>query len=713
MGKSQKKRAMRRHNPVRVPDSHLQHGLATAAASTSESKREAVVPVIEKLASQDVQERIWACAAVSNLIQNDSSTRRLLQGKNVVGALIARLSDNVEEVVVEAAGALRNLCIDGGYEICAEMFNKGILAPLKEFVPKISSVLGQIFTDPKSVTEATRFVYEFAENVITLFWCLSETSSKALNAVNQLNLVPFLMAFLDPQSRDKLPITTLTAAAQCLYVLTEENPPAADEIRAVSAYITCLIDIARGDVKLSSKPNSKVGESLQSSSEVRVVAFKTLVCGILRNIQPLPILVPAASIDIDRTIILPFLLPLLTLDPANSVETVQSLLSTQEKEVLEKQQVVLKNGAKTDHKTKAEVELERIESELRAVKLALELITGICAELPDPEEGDEDEEIEEEDDEEEWESDREDDITMEHELVADGEPTQNGVQSREARSIDLVASIVPPCIKFIQPTPLSYPPSFQPSPHPPTTSALIGVHIAALECLNNISLSIAELGLPPSSPSASAISQQMSVVWDAVWSLLASIGVPETGGIATASQQRMQIWNISLGVLWAVARIRRGDPHLIPQEERVRVLMQMADTTQEEDIKVMCLGILECLAMNPDPAHIVANKVISEYILSYLPNSGISGTSRPMQPEVIIQAASSMIDIFSDEDSPWDVNFRQGKWEVALRKSVDGVRKAIRSIDRRKEGGLELRRRGDEVLENLTAFIKYRKGLKL
>ena len=52
-------------------------------------------------------ERKWACVAVSNLIQNDSSTRRLLQGKNVVGGLITRLSDGEEEVVVEAGGALR------------------------------------------------------------------------------------------------------------------------------------------------------------------------------------------------------------------------------------------------------------------------------------------------------------------------------------------------------------------------------------------------------------------------------------------------------------------------------------------------------------------------------------------------------------------------------------------------------------------------------
>ena len=59
------------------------------------------------MGSADAAERQWACDAVSNLIYNDPSTRRLLQGKNVVGALITRLSDSEEEVVVEAAGALR------------------------------------------------------------------------------------------------------------------------------------------------------------------------------------------------------------------------------------------------------------------------------------------------------------------------------------------------------------------------------------------------------------------------------------------------------------------------------------------------------------------------------------------------------------------------------------------------------------------------------
>ena len=47
MGKSQKKRAVRRHNPVRVPDAHLPKGLDAAAASST--KRDAVLPIIQKV----------------------------------------------------------------------------------------------------------------------------------------------------------------------------------------------------------------------------------------------------------------------------------------------------------------------------------------------------------------------------------------------------------------------------------------------------------------------------------------------------------------------------------------------------------------------------------------------------------------------------------------------------------------------------------------
>jgi hypothetical protein len=84
-----------------------------------------------------------------------------------------------------------------------------------------------------------------------------------------------------------------------------------------------------------------------------------------------------------------------------------------------------------------------------------------------------------------------------------------------------------------------------------------------------------------------------------------------------------------------------------------------------------------------------------------------------MGTEPLIQATSALIDIYSDESSPYDINFRQGKYLDRLVDSVDGVKRAVKAIDRRKEGGKELRRRGDEVKENLVDFIQYRRDLRL
>jgi hypothetical protein len=93
--------------------------------------------------------------------------------------------------VLDGTIECRNLCIDGGYDICGEMYNKNILAPLKAYVPKanlissslwidlnpvikISNALTRYLENPKSAAEnAQKIVYELADNLITIFWCLS------------------------------------------------------------------------------------------------------------------------------------------------------------------------------------------------------------------------------------------------------------------------------------------------------------------------------------------------------------------------------------------------------------------------------------------------------------------------------------------------------------------------------------------------------------
>ncbi|CEL56135.1 putative ARM-like repeat-containing protein C1703,03c OS=Schizosaccharomyces pombe (strain 972 / ATCC 24843) GN=SPBC1703.03c PE=4 SV=1 [Rhizoctonia solani AG-1 IB] len=689
MGKVQKKKAMRRHNPMRVPDSHIPKGLDSAASSTQKDKVEAVLPIIQKMNSEDITERTWACAAVSNLIQNDPATRRLLQGKNVVGTLITRLSDSSEEVAAEATGALRNLCIDGGFDICAEMFNKGIMGPLTEFIPKLSTTLQNVLDNSKPPLEKVQeLVYEFAENIITILWCLSETSNKALNAINSISLVPFLMAFLI--NRTKLPRQVVHAAAQCLYVLSEDNPPAIQNIRSESEYIACLVAI-------STTPQGPNDDEWD-------IGIRVLACGSLRNISPLPAALNASSIDIDRSIALPLITPLLSYSLEEAVEEVKKTLVDPPTPAPQNNALKFAKLPKSDDKSPAEIVLERIERRFRVLQLSLEILTGVCAQLPDPEPVPEEVEDEDQDADMDQEEVLDDGIiqSAEDDAPMDEEPSSL-LPSPEAdqNSIKLLTTLIPLLLSLSTPTSMSFPPSSSTATitteptHLPTTSALTAVHISALECLSNLLLSFPTSDTGPVNP----VTAEVAVAaWPRAWATLtASINAPST------TDRRMELSVAALGVLWGLARLARGV--LVPRKEQVELLVQVADSTQaDEQVQVKCVGILGSLAQNTGEVEV--NKVIAQYLLSY-----IHPTPRSAEPT--LHALSLLIDIYADETNTYDTNFRSLNGTEVLASSITTLRKLVRSIDRRKEGGGELRRWAEEVEGNIRGFVTYRRKLKI
>jgi hypothetical protein len=112
-------------------------------------------------------------------------------------------------------------------------------------------------------------------------------------------------------------------------------------------------------------------------------------------------------------------------------------------------------------------------------------------------------------------------------------------------------ALVQPLLALIQPTTLSFPPLAAPSPHPPTTSALSAIHVAALECLNNIFLALARSGGGSGSAADTAGGR---AVWDAVWAALGAVGT-QTG---PGQERRRAMWEVAVGVLWGVASVYRG-----------------------------------------------------------------------------------------------------------------------------------------------------------
>lgn len=135
----------------------------------------------------------------------------------------------------------------------------------------------------------------------------------------------------------------------------------------------------------------------------------------------------------------------------------------------------------------------------------------------------------------------------------------------------------------------------------------------------------------------------------------------------------------------------------------MQALVALCDARTDDAVRVKCVGALAALAQH---LHLETNRAIVSYLLGLLA-PGRTGT------ETMLQAVESLIDIFADERAPAEANFRAGNVLAALAGAVEDVRRAVKGINRKKEGGRELKRHGEEVRDNLIAFVRYRRALKV
>ncbi|KAG8896017.1 hypothetical protein FRB99_000220, partial [Tulasnella sp. 403] len=331
------------------------------------------------------------------------------------------------------------------------------------------------------------------------------------------------------------------------------------------------------------------------------VALKVLACGILKNISPIPVIAPRPPIEFEKTIAVPLLVPLLGYSLEDASARVQELVATDEKG---SKNLDLTPG--TDHKTSAEEELARIESQLRTIALALEIMTTVCAKLPDldPPSADEGRYIGEEEETMDDDVDKFDEDDQMPTETADETP-KTTITASQNTTLPLLSQLTQPLLHLARPTALSFPPASSQPIHPPTTSALGTVHTRAFECLNNLFLGMN----PDETPLPEGTAAQAVGVWRDVWTVLAAVGKQSewtlgTGGSA-AVQTRLEIWEIAVGALWGLARIGKGE--LVPEAEQVNALIEFCDAAKDEVVKVKCVGTLGCLAQRGDA--IEANKV--------------------------------------------------------------------------------------------------------
>ncbi|KAF9909723.1 hypothetical protein EC991_008204 [Linnemannia zychae] len=657
---------------------------------------ETILPLIAKLSSPDANERAWAAAGASNLLMHDAGTRRLMLSKNLIGALVERLTDSVHEVVVEALGALRNLTVVGGDEVISEMYNKSVLTPVAALIPPLGIMIDAMLSGAAITAEEQdkrKTVWDWAENVISVIWAMAENSEKALKFVNKLDIIPFLMSFMS--NIDKIPPKVIVAAAQCLYTLTDDNPDCRVVFVKNPNYIQPLKNI--------------LGLNVNAEEELLI---KTLAAGIVINLRT--IISPKAS-ESDFSDIHGAVLPVLSGALSYDLQKASAEAAAAAQIVnAQKQEIDLSKP--NQPATTEEQTLALIETRLQTLQLALELIANICTESVegvDNEDGQEedwkddgadDDEMEADEDEEEMESAEKNDNDLDEntlremeQLAAASAETPMDLSGHPIINI-LINTVFPALINLGTPTPLSFPEQEAPTSYtvaPIITSQLATTHLRAIEALNNFLLTMAD-AVPGKwwYKNRKADAEQCWVWLFQQAGTVAGKGV-QVGAEEKGQEMRGAILDAIVGCLWTLAR---GLDAQVPLSDfHIPALMGAYSSTTSDSMRVKAIGCLGVIARRQGA--IETNKVIGEFLINLLKNKPST--------DACVEALNAIYDIYADAEFDYDLPvYVQGNFNQELKGMVKMVKFMVRNIDRRKDR--DLRNRADEAAMNLVEFVKYK-----
>lgn len=693
MGKQvHKKKPQKRTNPLGT--STLQNGAVEIVP-----KEEEILPIIQKLSSADGGERAWATAGVSNLVIANAPTRKLLLSKGVVPVLIERLTDPQYPVVQEALGALRNLtAVDD--EIAIELFARDILTPISSLIPKTSAVIAKVLNGTpvadEEDQEMRKGVWDFAENLISILWSLSETSESHLKSINRLNdIVTFLTSFM--AAADKCPRKVVIAAGQCLNTLTDDNKDIFIEFQNHPEYIDMLVSIVKNVTDeeymlvriLACATLLNVREAVQSSGswdeENDPIAEL--------NKSMLPILVESISFDIERA----------------AEECIQAVNSGK----LTKDEQTGEISAKPKQPLTDEDQLvQRIQERLTTLQLSLELISNVCIQDSTEDDGWEDADETMGDDEADEIEESTDPDNVDEDVLADIAATGETSNTEDIALLKnnpvlhiLIYQVFPQLIKLASTTKISYPPQETPAKYSEQSieaniiNAFSLTHLRAFECMNNFFLAMNDL---PSKFWFKEKKEESQQAWN--W-LFQTAGAVAGSGVTVGNEEPQQelrgsVLEAIVGCLWALGRGLGQD--IVLQEFHVPALLGSYNSSARDSMRVKCIGTLGVIAMRQ--GDVETNKTIGNFFikaLQELPPNGATTT------DAATEMLNAIFDVYGDYVYDYDLPvFVNGGYLSALKQVVPQFRNAAKHTDKRKNRDLRLR--ADEALGNLNAFIRYK-----
>ncbi|TPX71140.1 hypothetical protein SpCBS45565_g01221 [Spizellomyces sp. 'palustris'] len=646
MGKSanNKKKSARKY---RTDPTGLSGPPVVLSSSSTQQQEQApeVLPIVKKLASFSPEDRAWAATALSNLVLDQDTRKKLLSG-GLVDALLRLLSDAQVEVALEGAGALRNLAVVGGEDVCREMFKKNVLTPLLALTPKLSEWIAKVLsgepTTDKTEQTQRRVTFDFAEQIVALLWSLSENLDDAVKTITTSPIIPFLMDIINPAHN--IPWSLVQVAAQCLNTLTEDNIPCHNYFTSHPEYTTLLASIASGTV-----------QAYTVWDENRIL-LRALSAGILYNVRST---VPEEQQHQLYVAMVSGVTSTLDYDIPDAIQTAANVA----KVMSETPMPDMKDGEEMDvskMNEKENIKLQSIGSNLETLQLSLEILSNIFSDdMPNSDAWEDASQTSNDDEVDEAITMMENDTDI-HDSGMDIEPSNDPrlpiLQSHPTLLATLLRLSIPQ--------------------QAPNLTHLQNLQNRALTALTNILSTSAGQKALMATPNP-----------EQLWVELFTI----------AQQSNGETLEACVGALWALARCLEGTGKIVPTVEQMDKLCEGAKQG-DEGVQSKCVGVLGVLAKVQ--GNVEMNRRIGHTLVNHLPTAPVA---------VAIEILNALFDIYADASYDYDLPvFGEGGFLKTLTELIPVLRTRAKAVDKRRFR--HVREAADLAIVNLRAFVEYKRS---
>lgn len=682
MGKAKKKS---RNSKARSngPDYKASH----ANDQDEKLRTQKILPVMQNLVASDMTDRSMAISAINVMCEDPKLRTLLLKEKLLKVVLENSIKDSSEEIVSEAYGLLRNLCIEEGYDVAVFLWRQDILTLIENDLNKSTKAFEAIASgksdDAKFTKQQVTTVFEFTENILGLISSLASSSENIFNAVSErlsqglgkflTSVIAFARSTIESKSSIAVTSSLFTAVCEVLYTLSEDN---AKFIESVAGYPfqEILNEFSEGKTyypspslvylnglkynllmhELSSKRNNNNDDETNDTASTN---------SILTDIQ-ISLANVIKSIDTEKA--------LSDMAPLSSEASMAEVNAQFQKSI-------------------------HARSLIESVQVAIEIITALAetvsvdptniAEAEEPTE----EIIEEEDEAMMIENDDDELYIRKAVQTHDNDAVDTSVFNGESTEDDWE-----PVLAYLNNTSL------------PLVSQFLDIpefQSRAMAALNNISWSI---------HGKASNHKQWKQSAEELWTKI----LPRVTANDQTKYTEIEVLNSATGVLWAVASTFKGQVPI--SSEALSVLISQttsfASLYPAEECAEYCskaVGLLAQLAKAPGKHDITV--AVSQFLFDTLSTAQATSVkdARPIQsPKVVIEIIYAIFEVFGDASYDYDMSvYVQGGLNAKLAAMLSPLRKYFKRVDRIKEP--LLRARGDECVLNLARFIDYKKQERL